>query len=188
MTNTIGVMGASGSFSEWAGQTFLSKHQQQGNLVYLISAENVLAALAKGEVDYGVIGIANNRGGIVWESLYAIAKYGCEIIDRTALPIKQNLMTLPDIKLTDITEVHSHVQAISQCREFLFKNLWGVKLIEADDTAESARRLSQGQLPKTAAIIGRAECAVLYDLNLVAPDIHDLTANSTEFLWLQAKK
>jgi len=50
----IGVMGARGSFSEMAGEHYRSKHTLEGTIVPLISAENVLMALEKGEIDRGI--------------------------------------------------------------------------------------------------------------------------------------
>ncbi|WP_267256717.1 prephenate dehydratase domain-containing protein [Coxiella endosymbiont of Ornithodoros maritimus] len=50
-----------------------------------------------------------------------------------------------------MTEVHSHPQALNQCREFLAANFWAAPLSERmiqHDTAESARRLKAGELPK----------------------------------------
>ena len=60
-------------------------------------------------------------------------------------------------------------------------------LIEADDTAEAARRLSEGVLPKTAAVIGNKNCADLYNLKIIEQDIHDLKNNLTLFLGVKSK-
>ena len=85
----------------------------------------------------------------------------------------------------DVTEIHSHQQALRQCKDYLADNFWTRPLIEADDTAESARRLSQGKLPKTAAVIGSKNCAELYGLNILEEDIHDLKHNLTLFLGVE---
>jgi prephenate dehydratase len=182
----IGVQGAAGSFSEAAAQSFVAKHQlPTAELCYLITAERVLKALDQGDVDYAVIAIANNRGGVVWEAVTALAPYRCHIQDRLGLLIQQNLLVLPGLALDQITEVHSHIQALSQCRDFLFYKLRQAKVVEADDTAESAKRLANGILPKTAAVIARSECAELYGLQLLSKNIQDLTHNETSFLWLK---
>jgi prephenate dehydratase len=82
----------------------------------------------------------------------------------------------------DVTEIHSHQQALRQCKDYLAEHFWTRPLIEADDTAEAARRLSQGKLPKTAAVIGSKYCAELYKLKILDEDIHDLKNNLTLFL------
>lgn len=76
----IGVMGAKGSFSEQAGETYLKKEDiSGGEILPLISAENVLTALNKGEIDRAIFPIENSNGGIVLEAVYAMAKYKFEI-------------------------------------------------------------------------------------------------------------
>ncbi|MFK3617889.1 prephenate dehydratase domain-containing protein, partial [Coxiella burnetii] len=58
----------------------------------------------------------------------------------------------------------------------------GCPLIEENDTAESARRLKAGELPKTAAVIANKACAEIYNLQLLKENIHDLKNNLTLFL------
>ncbi|MDP7465136.1 MAG: prephenate dehydratase domain-containing protein, partial [Candidatus Marinimicrobia bacterium] len=85
----------------------------------------------------------------------------------------------------DITEIHSHQQALRQCKDYLSEHFWTRPLIEADDTAEAARRLSEGKLPKTAGVVGSDYCAELYNLSIVHEAIHDLKNNLTLFLGVE---
>ena len=87
--------------------------------------------------------------------------------------------------MVDVTEIHSHQQALRQCKDYLAEHFWTRPIIEADDTAEAARRLSQGKLPETAAVIGSKYCAELYGLNILEKDIHDLKHNLTLFLGVE---
>ena len=179
----IGIQGASGSFSEIAAQHFARAQKIDDYLIdYLISSEKVLHAVESKTTDFGIFAIENAQGGVVIESIKALAKYRCTIVDMFHIPISQNLLVLPGIELKAITEVHSHRQALRQCRDFLSTHFWGCPLIEEDDTAESARRLEAGELPKTAAVIANKACADLYHLQLLKPDIHDLKNNLTLFL------
>ena len=98
------------------------------------------------------------------------------------IPVSQNLLARHGVFMGDITEIHSHQQALRQCKDYLAKNFWTRPLIEADDTAEAARRLSEGKLPKSIAVISSEYCAELYDLNIIEKDIHDLKHNLTLFL------
>ena len=65
------------------------------------------------------------------------------------------------------------------------QSIFGHALIEADDTAEAARRLSEGKLPATSGVVGSDYCAELYDLNIVQEGIHDLKNNITLFLGVE---
>jgi len=182
----IGIQGVAGSFNEAAAKAFIAKHHiANAEISYLVSSEPVLAGLDKGSIDYGVIGIFNNRGGVVWESIEALAKYRCQIIDRISMLISQNLLTLPGQIFSDLTEIHSHVQALSQCREYIEKSLPHAKIIEAMDTAQAAQFLAIGKLPKTAAVIASKSCAALYNLQMLVTDIQDRFDNETTFVLLQ---
>lgn len=179
----IGVQGAKGSFSEVAGHAFAEREKfSESDIVYLISSKNVLHAVDKGKVEYGVFAMENAQGGVVIESVKALAEHRCKIVDMFHVRIAQNLLTLPGVKAPEITEIHSHQQALRQCREYLADHFWSCPLIEEDDTAEAARRLKEGKLPKTAAVIANRSCAEIYDLELFEEDIHDLKNNLTLFL------
>ena len=58
-------------------------------------------------------------------------------------------------------------------------------MIESDDTAEAARRLSEGELVKSAAVIGNKSCADLYNLKILKESIHDLKNNLTLFIGIK---
>jgi prephenate dehydratase len=72
--------------------------------------------------------------------------------------------------------------AIQQCFGFLDKHEW--KIIETDDTALSARLIHQHRNKHTAAIAGKL-AAELFQLHIIAPNIHTLKNNYTRFLVLQ---
>ncbi len=180
---SIGIQGGKGSFSEQAATQFASNHGiDDFNIIYQISSESVLNGLESDQTDYGVIAMENAQGGVVIESVEALARYRCSIIEMFHIPVDQNLLGVSGMNVGDITEIHSHQQALRQCKDFLSEYFWTRPLIEEDDTAESARRLSEGKLPKTAGVIANKACAELYDLEILQESIHDLKHNLTLFL------
>ena len=180
---TIGIQGGKGSFSEKAGNKFAHNHGlENAKIVYQISSEQVLAGIESGETEYGIFAMENAQGGVVIESVEALAKYRCIIIEMFHIPINQNLLGLPGMHVGDVTEIHSHQQALRQCKDYLSKHFWTRPLIEEDDTAEAARRLSEGKLPKTTGVIANKACANLYGLDILQESIHDLKHNLTLFL------
>ena len=152
---------------------------------YLISSKAVLKDVESGKVNYGILAMENAQGGVVIESVEAMAEYRCRILEMFHIPVSQNLLAKEDIHIGDITEIHSHQQALRQCKDYLAEHFWTRPLIEADDTAEAARRLSEGKLPATAGVVGSDYCAELYDLNIVQEGIHDLKNNITLFLGVE---
>tara|TARA_B110000116_G_C16735904_1_gene536033 strand:- start:621 stop:1196 length:576 start_codon:yes stop_codon:yes gene_type:complete len=183
MSTTLGIQGGKGSFSEQAAHQFAESHGIDDLLIkYLISSEGVLSAVENKNIDIGVFAMENAQGGVVIESVEALAKYRCEIIEMFHIPVNQNLLGLKGLYAGDITEIHSHQQALRQCKDYLSEHFWTRPLIEEDDTAEAARRLSDGSLPKTAGVIANNACAELYGLEIIQESIHDLKHNLTLFL------
>ena len=185
----IGIQGGKGSFSEEAADTFSKNHGiSNPEIIYLISSRAVLKGVESDKINYGVFAMENAQGGVVIESVEAMAEYRCQIVEMFHIPVRQNLLSMEGIFIGDVTEIHSHQQALKQCKNYLADNFWTRPLIEEDDTAEAARRLSQGKLPKTSGVIGSKYCAELYGLSILEEDIHDLKHNLTLFLGVEKLK
>ncbi|MFQ6678645.1 MAG: prephenate dehydratase domain-containing protein [Fidelibacterota bacterium] len=179
----IGIQGGKGSFSEQAAYEFAHNHGFSGAYIeYLISSEAVLKSVEDESIDYGIFAMENAQGGVVIESVEALAIHRCDIIEMFHIPVDQNLLGQTGIHLGDVTEIHSHQQALRQCKDYLSEHFWTRPLIEEDDTAEAARRLAEGKLPATAAVIANKACADLYKLEILEESIHDLKHNLTLFL------
>ncbi|MFQ6608160.1 MAG: prephenate dehydratase domain-containing protein [Fidelibacterota bacterium] len=180
---TIGIQGGQGSFCDEAAREFAVNHGlEEIKLSYLISSEKVLSAVENGDTEYGIFAMENAQGGVVIESVEALAQHRCEIVEMFYIPISQNLLARRGVFIGDITEIHSHQQALRQCRDYLSEHFWSRPLIEEDDTAEAARRLKEGKLPSTAAVIAPKSCANIYGLVILQENIHDLKNNLTLFL------
>lgn len=179
----VGIQGAVGSFSEEAALEFCKRHGLDNHdLVYLVTSARVLEAIESEDVDIGIMAMENAQGGVVIESMTSLAEYRCEIVEMFHIHVEQCLLGKPDLLVGDVTEVHSHPQALRQCREYLADKFWTRPLIQEDDTAYAADRLGNGKLPSTAAVIGSRRCAELYGLEVLESGIQDLKNNLTLFL------
>lgn len=182
-TLKIGVMGGQGSFSEEAGNYYCHKQDLKDyQIEYLVTAENVLRSVNDGSVDLGVFPIENSNGGIVYEAVYAMAKYAFNIEHMFEIDIRHNLMVKPGINPADIITVASHQQALKQCRMYLRRKWPEVELVEYKDTALAARDLASGELPANTAVIAPKICADLYKLDVLEEGIQDLKFNFTTFI------
>ena len=110
---------------------------------------------------------------------YLIFKYRLNIYAEHFFSIKHNLLALQDAKLTDIKEVHSHAQALSQCSEFIKKNNF-IENVRAD-TAGSAKYISEKKDLSKAAIASNLS-ANIYNLQILKKNIQDDKDNVTRFL------
>jgi prephenate dehydratase len=98
------------------------------------------------------------------------------------LRIKQNLVALPGVQISEIREVYSHPMAILQCQDFFDKHP-RIRLIESMDTALSAKEVADKKLRDLGAISSRM-AADTYGLELVAESIETNKMNYTRFLIL----
>lgn len=179
----IGVMGARGSFSEKAGELYLSEEKiVDGEILQLVSAEAVLSAVENMACDKGIFPIENSNGGIVIEAVHAMAKHRFTIEKMFELDVHHMLLVKPGVTAAHITSVCSHDQAIKQCRMYL-KRIWpDAQVLPYADTAKAAEDLSTGILPDTTAVIAPRGCAILYGLQILEESVQDLKFNYTTFV------
>ena len=93
--------------------------------------------------------------------------------------IEHNLLGQSGAKLSDIKEVYSHAQGLSQCSKFIKENNI-VEHIRAD-TAGSAEMISKKKDIKQAAIASSLS-AKIYKLDIVKKNIENESGNLTRFL------
>ena len=179
MKKKIAIQGFEGSFHQVAAEQFFTDVEV---ICCSTFREVVKIATDKKESDGGIMAIENSIAGSILPNYSLLQKSNLKIIGEVYLQIKQNLLVNPGIKLADIREVHSHPMALLQCLEYLEKHNW--KLIETDDTALSAKHIHQHRSKHIAAIASRL-AADLYQLDVLAPNIHTLKNNYTRFLVLQ---
>ena len=176
----IAIQGYEGSFHQVAAQLYFGKNIE---VVPCATFRDVVKlALNKKESDGGIMAIENSIAGSILANYNLLQKNSLKIAGEIYLQIRQNLLVNPGVKLEDIREVHSHTMALQQCYDFLDKYKW--KLVETDDTALSAKHIHQHKSKHIAAIASKL-AAELFDLEMIAPNIHTLKNNYTRFLILQ---
>ena len=110
---------------------------------------------------------------------YLVFKYRLNIYAEYFQKIEHNLLSIPGAKISDIKEVYSHAQALSQCSKFIKLN----KLTEhvSADTAGSAEMVSKSK-DKNKAAIASTLSAKTYGLEIIQKNIEDEKGNLTRFL------
>jgi len=176
----VAIQGFEGSFHQEAARTFFGREVE---VICCATFRDVVKIAAnKKESDGGVMAIENSIAGSILPNYNLLQKGNLTIIGEVYLQIRQNLMVNPGVKLEDIREVHSHPMAIQQCFGFLDKYNW--KLVETEDTALSAKHIRQHRSKHIAAIASKL-ASEIYELDMIAPNIHTLKNNYTRFLILQ---
>ena len=180
----VGVMGIRGSFSEEAALEYARDNGLgEIEIVELVSTEGVLLAVESREVELGIFALENSNGGVVYESVYAMAAHRFKVEDLFEIDVNHALLGHPSLPGRDqIDRIASHQQALRQCRMWLRHNFPTTLVTEEPDTAEAARMLGSGELPPATAVIASERCAELFGLRVVERRIQDLKFNFTTFV------
>ena len=161
-TGLVACQGVEGANSQVACDRLLPR----GNLVYVKTFDAVVSAVESGLCQFGVLPIENSSNGSVRAVYDLLQTHNLSVVRSTRLCIRHELLTLPGVKMEDITEIYSHEQAIGQCSKFL-NSLNGVRVIPCDNTA--------------AAAISSHPCAALDGLECLNDHIQNSDNNYTRF-------
>ncbi|MEJ6952108.1 prephenate dehydratase [Natronospora cellulosivora (SeqCode)] len=175
-TNKCGYLGPEGTFSEQAAMKYCSKE----DLFSLRSFNEIFEKLQTGEITRGVIPIENSLEGAVklcMDLLYSNSYV--VVVDEIIVPIKHYLMAPAGTKINDIKELYSIAQIIGQTNKYINQNL---KEVQIKYTASSAQAAEIIDGNNTKAMIGSKRISELYDLEILAEGIEDMTNNYTRFL------
>jgi len=110
---------------------------------------------------------------------YLIFKYRLNIYAEYFQKIEHNLLGIKGTKISEIKDVYSHAQALSQCSQFIKTNNF-IEHVRAD-TAGSARMISTAK-DKSNAAIASSLSAKTYDLEILKRNIENEKGNLTRFL------
>ena len=159
--------------------SYLAATTRFGEGVELVAAGTIAAVfqeVTEGNVDYGLVPLENSTDGRVVDTLDMFARVPAQICDEVQLPVHHNLMGR--CERSEIREVYSKPQALSQCREWLATHLPAARTVEMTSTAAAAQLAADRD--GTAAVASR-EAAITYGLDLIAENIEDRTNNITRF-------
>lgn len=179
----VAIQGYEGSFHQEAARKFFGKSVDV--IPCATFREVVRVASSRKESEGGVMAIENSIAGSILPNYNLLGKSSLRIVGEVYLQIRQQLLANHGVTLEDIREVHSHPMAIQQCVDFLDGQGW--KLVETEDTALSAKFVRQRKSRHVAAIASKL-AAELYDLQVLAPNIHTMKNNHTRFLILEREQ
>ena len=179
MKHKVAIQGIEGSFHHKVAQEFFTEDVE---VVACRNFQDVVNSLLKGESTDAVMAIENSIAGSIIPNYALIDHHELNIEGEYYLPISQNLMAMPGQSLADIKEVWSHPMALLQCKDF-FKDKDQIRLVEDDDTAGAAKRISEGKMQNVAAIASTT-AASIYGLDSLAADMQTIKENATRFFIL----
>lgn len=182
-----GIQGGVGSFNEEAIRQYTARNWIEAyRIKYLHTTPKVLKNLQQGNIDFGLFAIHNSVGGLVEESVKAMAEYKFKVVEEFYIPVRHFLMKRKDVSIEKVKTIMAHPQVLKQCRATLKTKYPGMLLKSGEgdliDTAEAAKALSKNYLSPDVAVLGPKGLSDLYDLEIVDENLQDDETNLTSFL------
>ncbi len=169
----VAYLGPSFSFTHLAA---LERFGDASDLIPVNTIAAVFEEVNRGHADFGVVPIENSTDGRIIDTLDMFTRLPLRICGEVQLSIHHNLLGLG--QRGDISEIYSKPQALSQCRDWLSRNMPQAKLIDVTSTSTAA------QLARTkpgAAAVASRQAATEYGLEVLAENIEDNKNNVTRF-------
>ena len=169
----VAYLGPAYSFTHLAA---INRFGESADLVPVSTIATVFEEVNRGHVDYGLVPIENSTDGRIVDTLDMFTRLPLRICGEIQLHVHHNLLARCD--RSEITEIYSKPQALSQCRDWLAKNMSHARLIEVTSTSTAAQ-LARDK-PGAAAVASQ-QAASQYGLQIVAECIEDNRNNVTRF-------
>lgn len=175
-TAVVACQGIEGAYSQLA----CNKIFPDAKILYFKTFDAVFSAIEKGLCKYGILPIENSLYGSVNQVYDLMKNHNFYIARGTKLKINHILLGKAGAKLSDITDIYSHEQAIGQCSKFLSKHP-EIKVHICENTAVAAKKVASAE-SMTVASISSPECASIYGLTGLCSDIANADNNYTRFI------
>jgi chorismate mutase / prephenate dehydratase len=154
----------------------LHRFGQSVDLVPVGTIAAVFEEVQRKQADYGLVPIENSTDGRIADTLDMFTRLRVRICGEVQLRIHHTL--LGRCPRSEVAEVYSKPQALSQCRNWLAKHLPSARPIEVTSTSTAAQVALDKQ---GAAAIASIQAATAYGLDVLAEKIEDNPDNITRF-------
>jgi len=176
-SNTISFQGSLGANSD------VACHAVYPEMTTLpcASFDDAFAAVGDGRARLAMIPIDNSSAGRVADIHHLMPDSGLHIIGEHFQKVDYHLLALEGATMDTVKEVHSHVQALSQCRKYI--RAAGFKPILHADTAGAAADIAErGDISQAA--LATELAGEIYGLQSLEIDVQDTEHNTTRFIIL----
>ena len=180
MIQKVAIQGIKGSFHDQVVEQY---YTQAPELMECLTFDALAKAVVSGGCDQAVMALENSIAGSILSNYAILDQYELVITGEYYLSIEHNLMALPGQKIEDLQEVHSHPMALLQCKKF-FYDYPHIKLVESNDTAQEALKISKNKITRRGAIAGK-RASHIYGLEILFASIQTIKKNVTRFVVVQ---
>ena len=171
----VGILGPQGTHSEAAAVRLNEILSMPRELVIYSEIFEVFAA-----VDAGFVPVENSLEGAVNVTLDMLARSDSLIVAREFIwTVHNHLMVKAGTNFGDVKKIFSHSQPISQCRKFIREKV--------SSTARAAEIVAESDISDGYAAICSERAGKLNNLEILAADIQDNSANRTRFFEIKRR-
>ncbi|WP_366553418.1 prephenate dehydratase [Aquibaculum sediminis] len=174
-STAIAFQGTHGAYSDMACRAVFPER----TTLPCATFEEAFAAVREGAAELAMIPIENSSAGRVADIHHLLPDSGLHFIGEHFQKVEHQLLAPPGATLEGLAEVHSHEQALSQCRKFLREH--GLRPVVHADTAGAAKEVSERGDPRIGAVAS-ALAGREYGLQTLLPDVQDQRHNTTRFI------
>jgi chorismate mutase / prephenate dehydratase len=172
-TVRVAYLGPAFSFTHLAA---LEKFGQTADLIPVNSIASVFEEVNRGHAEYGIVPIENSTDGRIVDTLDMFTRLPLRVCGEVQIAVHHNLLSRSP--RSEITEIYSKPQALSQCRDWLARNMPQAKIYDVTSTSTAA---ALAQTKPGAAAVASRQAAVQYGLDIIAESIEDNSHNVTRF-------
>jgi prephenate dehydrogenase len=172
----IGFLGPRGTFSQ---QTALIVFPHS-KLLLFAEIKEIFEAVNQKEIDFGIVPAENTIGGIVSETINCLIEYPLKVTGSYNLVVHQCLLSFGKSK-NDLKIIKTHYQALSQCRNWLEKNLPKVQLENSQSTTLPILETLKNKDKTLGFITSEIAVKEYKGLNILEKNIEDSKNNITKF-------
>src|SRR5690606_23255326 len=169
----VAYLGPEFSFTHLAA---LERFGTSADLIPVVPIATVFEEVNRGHSDYGVVPIENSTDGRIVDTLDMFTRLPLRICGEVQMSVHHNLMSRSP--RGQVVEIYSKPQALSQCRDWLARNMPMATLHEVTSTSTAA---SLARDKPGAAAIASSHAAVEYGLDILCERIEDNAHNVTRF-------
>jgi prephenate dehydratase len=178
---TIAFQGAPGAYSDLACRQVFPAMATLPCEAF----EDAIAAVRKGRARLAMLPIENSVAGRVADIHHLMPGSDLHIVGEHFQRVEHHLLAPKGATLKGIKTVHSHVHALSQCRDLI--RALGAKPVVAADTAGAAAEVA-ARGDRSAAAIASELAGKIYGLATLKKNIEDAEHNTTRFLVMARDK
>ena len=179
MAPKVAFQGERGAYGEMATLQYFHHIK----LLPLKSFQDVFDAAETGKVEYIVVPLENSIEGSINEIYDLLLQTKMNVVGEIYQRVRHCLIANRGTKM--IRYVHSHPQALAQCRAYIQNK--GFRPVPTYDTAGAAKMIKENKMADSAAIASK-RAAELYDMEILDEGIEDRKNNYTRFFVLSPKK